>query len=254
MRTPNYNPLYSRGGQQDEYQRVPSFVGGVGGVGGVVNSVNSGQVVDSGGVNGVNGWPQQKGGILRVGATEVSAVSFWNSVAVGVHFVNALSILVLASANERNPVYHLTYEGLYYTRTGNSGNGSVVFAGDTDVAVTIDTSVLPSHKFGPDITVYATLLQSETLAVSVPGVVVAFFTLSAVFQGLYTNSFRFVEYSFSASIMVLLMMLQVRSVCLFCFVLFLYVVFWNHALTQCLPLLGCRLGFGMRMQCFPLCF
>eukprot|EP00961_Rhodomonas_salina_P152239 2049148-Rhodomonas_salina.1 len=76
MRTPNYNPLYSRGGQQDDYQRVPSFVGGV------VNSVNSGQVVDSGGVNGVNsvngmnsvnggnGWLQQKGGILRVGVTE----------------------------------------------------------------------------------------------------------------------------------------------------------------------------------------
>eukprot|EP00961_Rhodomonas_salina_P108959 1466593-Rhodomonas_salina.2 len=147
--------------------------------------------------------------MLRVGGTEVSAVGFWNSVAVGVHFVNALSILVLASANERNPVYHLTYEGLYYTRAGNSSSGDIVFAGDTDMAVTIDTSVLPSHKFGPDITVYATLLQSEALAVSVPGVVVAFFTLSAVFQGLYTNSFRFVEYSFSASIMVLLMMLQV---------------------------------------------
>eukprot|EP00961_Rhodomonas_salina_P037992 510516-Rhodomonas_salina.1 len=89
-------------------------------------------------------------------------------------------------------------------------NGTLIFAGGDETestSVTLDTEDLPYHQFGDNVTIYASLEQTYA-SINVAVLVVSFFLLSALFQSMYTNSFRFIEYSFSASIMTMLIVMQ----------------------------------------------
>eukprot|EP00961_Rhodomonas_salina_P299033 3938596-Rhodomonas_salina.4 len=119
------------------------------------------------------------------------SIKICNTLAVVMHSISFISVISIAVAKQKDAVYLLTY-----TTTEWYGREQIIPSNATVL-----------HDFG-NATIVQTLHQNSQLQISVTALIATFFALSAGFQALFTGAMRYIEYAFSASVMIVLLGLQ----------------------------------------------